>query len=268
MDDVTAPHPLDGSFRGLLPRRRAEVAPDGPLDPAPPAPDPDAGPDRPDLLTRALARRAAEGFTGTLVLEGPQSGTITLAEGRVVAASSPAAPGPESLILRSGRIPEQEWSEAYAAAAPDGRLAAELVRRGLLGATGVEVLTRTALADAVFAIALCGVRSCAAEPAGARTPPLLPAEPGVEAGPLLRDVARRLATAERWAGAGLGLTTRPRRADDAPPGPVGPVRRQILDRVDGRRNARDIAFTLGRGLYAVLADLADLARDGRIVVPR
>jgi hypothetical protein len=214
---------------------------------------------RAGILVAALTRRAQERYTGALVLAGDPGGVVTMRAGLVVAATTPAAPGPEPLLLRSGRITEAAWSEAFAAAAPDGRFTAELVARGLLGAAGVEVVAQTALVDAVFAMALSGVHTCTADPTGSGQPmSLIPVVPGMDTDRLIREVQRRLGVAVTWQELGLTLHSRPRAiAKD-------PDRQEILDRANGRRTARDIAFALGRGLYSVLTDLADLAEGGLI----
>ncbi|MFB4315092.1 hypothetical protein [Actinomadura sp. 21ATH] len=243
--------------------------------PSPPPASPAAAPSgRTGVLDSALLRRGQERFTGTLLIEGGQNGTVTMRDGLVVAAGTPAAPGPESLLLRSGRISEADWTAAFDAAAPRGRLPAELVERGLLGDAGLQVLTQVAVVDAAFAMALCGVRTCTARPdtgPGGGTPgPVLPAEPGLDTGRLVREIARRLGAAVHWRDLGVEIHTRPHPAAepgapsaDAPVEQGGP-RGAVLAKVNGRRTARDIAFTLGRGLYPVMADLATLAEDGLI----
>ncbi|WP_176611284.1 hypothetical protein [Actinomadura sp. WMMB 499] len=223
------------------------------------------------ILPSALERRGRREFTGTLRVEGSPGGAVALRGGLVVAASTPAAPGPEPLLLRSGRISEADWTAAYAAGAPGGRLADELVRRGLLGAAGLQVVTRTAIVDAVFAMALGGVRTCTAVPAGsgADEPPVpLPADPGLPADRVAREVERRMAALDAWSPlpltAPLSPRSRPRATPAARDASVGPDRRAVLDRANGRRTPRDIAFVLGRGLFSVLTDLATLYEDGLV----
>jgi hypothetical protein len=182
-------------------------------------------------------------------------------DGLVVAAATPAAPGPEALLLRSGRVTEADWSQAFAAAAPYGRLSAELVDRELLGAAGVEVVAQVALVDAIFAMALCGVHTCTAAPAGSDDlAPLLPVSPGMEIDRLIRETIRRLTTAVAWQDLGLTVRSRPHAIA------TDPARREIVDRANGRRTARDISFALGRGLYSVMTDLATLIEDGLVQV--
>lgn len=221
---------------------------------------PPAGPERAGILLSALGRRGRERFTGTLRLDGSPGGTVAMRDGLVVAAASPAAPGPEPLLLRSGRIAEADWTAAFSAGAPRGRFAAELVRRGLLGSAGVEVVTRTAVVDALFAMALRGVHTCTAEAEGA--PPLLPADPGLEPGWLARELTRRLTRADEWQARGLTAQSRPWATRARETAPLNASRRAILDRANGRRTPRDIAFAVGRGLYSVMTDLATLLDDG------
>jgi len=222
---------------------------------------------RSGILNTALTRRGKERFSGTLRLHGGQGGSVIMQDGKVVAASTPVAPGVESLLLRSGRITEASWREVFDAAAPYGRLPAELVERGLLGAAAVEVLTQTAVFDAIFAIALCGISSCTAEPA---TPddlaPLLPVEPGLEPDRVVRETARRLEVAAGWQRLGLTLQSRPYRLPVEHGGATAPARSEILAKVNGRWTTRDIAFSIGRGLYSVLTDLAILMKDGLITL--
>ncbi|NVI86154.1 hypothetical protein [Actinomadura sp. BRA 177] len=223
----------------------------------PPSP---AGPERAGILISALTRRGRERFSGTLRLDGSPGGTVVMRDGLVIAAASPAAPGPEPLLLRSGRVAEDDWTAAFSAGAPQGRFAGELVRRGLLGSAGIEVVTRTAVVDALFAMALCGVHTCTAGLEG--TPPLLPADPGLEPGWLARELTRRLTRADEWQARGLTAQSRPWATNARETTPLNDSRREILDRANGRRTPRDIAFALGRGFYSVMTDMATLIDDG------
>ncbi|MEU5884342.1 hypothetical protein [Spirillospora sp. NPDC047279] len=234
---------------------------DGSFEQAPPEP---AG-----ILASALVRRALERFSGTLRVEGGQDGTVTMRDGLIIAASTPASPGPESLLLRSGRISDDQWTEAFATAAPAGRLPAELVDRELLGSAGLQVITQVAVMDAVFAMALCGVQTCTARPAGEDDlAPLLPSEPGIDVDRLLRETRRRLATAAEWRSLGLTFHTRPQPVHDVEDPPVNEARAEVLARVNGRRTVRDIAFVLGRGIFSVMNDLAVLAQGGLVDLHR
>ncbi|MDN3354084.1 hypothetical protein [Actinomadura sp. DC4] len=188
-------------------------------------------------------------------------------DGLVVAASTPVAPGIESLLLRSGRVSEESWREVFDEAAPYGRLSAELVERGLLGAAAVEVLTQTAVFDAIFAIAVCGISSCTAESAAPDDlAPLLPVQPGLDPDRVVRETARRLDVAAEWQRFGLNINTRPQRLPVEHSAATAPARAEILAKINGRLSTRDIAFSLGRGLYSVLTDLAILMKDGLIAI--
>ncbi len=211
------------------------------------------------ILISALTRRGRERFSGTLRLDGSPGGTVVMRDGLVIAAASPAAPGPEPLLLRSGRVAEDDWTAAFSAGAPQGRFADELVRRGLLGSAGDEVVTRTAVVDALFAMALCGVHTCTAGLEG--TPPLLPADPGWSR--VARPRADPLTTrADEWQARGLTAQSRPWATNARETTPLNDSRREILDRANGRRTPRDIAFALGRGFYSVMTDMATLIDDG------
>ncbi|MFI6506906.1 hypothetical protein ACIBCT_04810 [Streptosporangium sp. NPDC050855] len=212
-----------------------------------------------------LPRFARERFSGVLRVDGGPGGAIWMRDGLVVAATTPAAPGPESLLLRSGRISEQDWTEAYAVGAPADRLAAELAGRGAIGVAGLEAVCLAATFDAVFAMALYGIESCRAEPAGAGDRlPLLPVLPGIEAGRLLRETARRMEYVAAWRRLGMSMRIRP-----VPPAVPVPtllgsdrIRRAVMERANGRRTPRDIAFVLGKGLFAVMSEIARMVEEG------
>ncbi|GAA4373008.1 hypothetical protein GCM10023088_27340 [Actinomadura verrucosospora] len=218
------------------------------------------GRDHAGVLISALTRRGRQRFTGTLRMDGSPGGSVSMRDGLVVAASTPAAPGPEPLLLRSGRISEADWTAAFTAGAPEGRLERELVVRGLLGDAGVQVITRAAVADALFAMALCGVRTCTADPDDAV--PLLASDPGLDAERATREIRRRLDLAQSWAVLGLTVRSRPRSGRPPESVPVNAQRRELLAKINGRRTPRDIAFALGRGLFPVMSDLATLIADG------
>jgi hypothetical protein len=218
-----------------------------------------------DLLLAELARLGVERFSGTLRVEGARvGGTVVLGVGRVLAAETAAAPGLESLLLRSGRVSGDDWTAAFAEAAPRGELRAALVERELLGSASVQVLTQTAVVDAVFALALAAVHSCTPDAQAPDPPPLVPLSPGMDVDRIARETRRRLTVAGQWWDLGLTPQVRPTATTAAPP--LDPRRADLLTRVNGRRSSRDLAFLLGRGLFAVLSDLALLLRDGQIAL--
>ncbi|ONH28775.1 hypothetical protein [Pseudofrankia asymbiotica] len=213
------------------------------------------------VLLDVLSRLAEERFSGTLWTEGALvGGTVVLSSGLLVAADTPVAPGVEFLLLASGRISREDWGDALARAAPEGRLRAELVERGLIGDASVQVVTQTAAMDALFALALADVFACVPNPGVAD--PLIPLAPGMDVGRVVRETRRRLAVASGWRGLGLHARAHPRTTAAAPP--IDEGRAEILAQVNGRRTVSDLAFLLGRGLFAVMFDMALLHRDGQI----
>lgn len=213
------------------------------------------------VLLDVLSRLGEERFSGTLRAEGARvGGTLVLSSGLLIAADTPITPGVRSLLLRSGRVSQEDWAELLARSAPAGRLRAELVERGLLGDASVQVLTQTAAMDAVFALALEDVFACLPEP-DVGDPPI-PLDPGMDVGRVVRETRRRLAVAAGWRELGLHARAHPRTTSSAPPIDAG--RAEILANVNGRRTVSDLAFQLGRGLFAVMVDMVVLFRDGQI----
>jgi hypothetical protein len=215
-------------------------------------------------LREALLVAAVAGMSGALRVTGDPGGTIHLADGRVAGIETPGAPGPEVLLLRSGRVSESAWDEAFAAAAAAGRgMGAELVRRKLLGSGELEVLLWTAVADAMFVLASGTVDEYRAEPGPVDF--VLPLEPGAEADWLLAETSRRLQV----------LASLPARHDrdrivavsgaERSQVMLGPGQGEILALADGRRTPRDLAFALGRGVYGTLLQLARMQETGLLV---
>jgi hypothetical protein len=216
-------------------------------------------------LSQALAECASDGVSGVIRIAGEPGGVVHLAGGAVAAIDTPGAPGPEVILLRSGRVPESGWAAAYAAAAPDGAVGAELVRRDLIGAGELEVVLRTALADAMFVLAAGELAEY--EVAKAEADCVLPLEPAAEPGWLLAETSRRLDIL-----ASLATPVehdRDRWTSTRGSGPAGSVlgagQEGILALANGRRTARDMAFVLGRGVYAVTLQLAEMHAEGLLL---
>jgi hypothetical protein len=199
---------------------------------------------------------------------GAPGGTIYLADGMVAAIETSWSPNAEVIVLRSGRVAEADW-EAAAAAAVVGRrsLCTELVSRGLVGAGELEALLRTTAADAMFAFAAGFVDTCRAEES--TLDHALPLEPGANAGWLVAEAIRRL----RVLAAFPDVPFRARDRVMAMPGArrpditLGGGRDELLALADGRRTTRDLAFALGRGLYATMLQLARMRGEGLIAPP-
>jgi hypothetical protein len=231
----------------------------------------DAGPDGgptpvPGALSQALRECAADGFSGALRVTGEPGGTIHVVDGGVVAIDTPGAPGPEVILISSGRVAESAWKDAFASAAADGRMGDELVRRDLIGSGELEALLRTVLADAMFALASGQVETCQAEPAVIAS--LLPLEPPAEPGWLVSEASRRLRTLAATPGWIDHDRDRVTRGSQAPPPgtPMPGGREAILALANGRRTARDMAFALGWGVYAITLEFARMHDAGLLAV--
>ncbi|MEW9550371.1 hypothetical protein [Nonomuraea sp. NPDC050783] len=212
---------------------------------------------------------AAPGGTARLRVEGSPGGVVYLRDGLVVAATTPASPGPESLLLRSGRVSEDAWNAAYGAGAPTGRVGAELVARAAVGSAGLEAVCLLAISDAVFALALSGGSAGPPEPLGpGELLPHLLLEPGVPPERLRGETERRLRIAAGWQEAGITARCRPVAVRPAVESPIraDALRQSVLARANGRRTPRDIAFLLGQGLFVVMQELDHLARRGLVEV--
>lgn len=218
-------------------------------------------------LGQVLTECADGSLSGVIRIGGEPGGVVHLAGGAVVAIDTPGAPGPEVILLRSGRVPESGWTAAFAAAAATetSGVDAELVRRDLIGAGELEALLRAALADAMFVLAAGELAGYEVDMAAEDC--VLPLEPAAEPAWLLAETSRRLAVLaslpvpvehdrDRWTSTRGG-------------GPAGLVlgtgQATILALANGRRTARDMAFVLGRGVYAVTLQLARMHAEGLLV---
>lgn len=217
-------------------------------------------------LGEMLTEYAARGLSGTVRVIGDPGGLVHFSQGGVVAVDTSGAPGPELLLSRSGQISEPSWTLAYAAAAASGQLTAELVRRRLIGAARLEALLRIALADAMFVLAAGQVDSCEAEVGEPVC--LLALDPAVPVSWLLAETSRRLAVLttlpsqlvpdrDRVSAKARPLDQRAR-LDDA--------QRDILALANGRRTARDLAFALGRGVFAITGELDRMHAAGLLTI--
>ncbi|MEU5311251.1 hypothetical protein [Streptomyces sp. NPDC021562] len=213
----------------------------------------------PALLTALHTRKDS----ATVLVAGNPGGVIHVRDGLVVAMETPAAPGVEVLLLKSRRIAEEDWAALRATGTDPAHLASELVARGLLGAAELEITGQAALFDAAFALALTRPEGWeAAEPR-----PHLDTGTAVPPARMVSETSRRirLLANERGATARFArdrLAPAPAAGDPARIARLSPRHRAVLTAADGRRTPRDIAFTLGRGLFAVMLDLRDLLALG------
>lgn len=207
----------------------------------------------------------ADRATGVLHVAGQPGGTVHLADGMVVAIDTPGAPGPEVILLRSGRVPESGWAAAFTAAAADGRMGAELVRRGLIGNGELEAVLRAVLADGMFALASGQVDDCRLDQAAVAC--LLPLDPPADPGWLLSETSRRQHVLASMPNQIAHDRDRVTRGPSAAPGATQDTRQdEILALANGRRTARDMAFVLGCGVYALTLEFARMHSRGLLAV--
>ncbi len=217
------------------------------------------------VLRESLTSSAAVGLTGVLQVIGDPGGTIYLSGGEIIGIKTPGAPSLEVLVLKSGRVPEDGWEAAFSAAAAGTAMSAELTTRGLIGAGELEALLRTAVADALFVLACGYVDQCRPEPGPVSV--LLPLDPPAEAAWLLAEAERRM----NALAAIPGLTGYQRARVQPAPGVVldglvlGSGRDELLALANGRRTPRDLAFALGRGVYATTLELGRMQHEGLLV---
>jgi hypothetical protein len=217
-------------------------------------------------LAAALRQCAAAKFSGVLQVDGQPGGNIYLTDGRISACETSGAPSLEVILLHSQRVPEPDWDAAFTAAAVGERqMTAELIERDLLGAGEVEALLRTALADAMFALASGQVDGWTeAPPADC----LLTLTPAARPGWLLAEATRRGQVLASFPEPALSAQDR----IAAAPGTarsgrtLGQGQDEILALADGRRTARDLAFALGRGLYETMLQLTRMRASNVVVI--
>nr|BEK64475.1 hypothetical protein KPHV_17020 [Kitasatospora purpeofusca] len=218
-----------------------------------------------------------EDFTGSVVVSSAPGGTIHLEHGLITAIETPGAPTAETLLLKSGRVGQEDWTaaETVASSVGAGDLGAALVAGGSIGAAELEAVCASAVFDGAFALVLSPPGAW--ETVGAAPPAGLALRPGIEPKRLFEETARRTALLTRvWGPPGELARTRIRPVAgvsvvDGVGGGVLPglaaVRiparhREILAAATGRRTARDIGFALGRGVFAVLLDLVRMDARG------
>ncbi|MGW7407215.1 transcriptional regulator [Streptomyces sp. NPDC054833] len=209
-------------------------------------------------LSPMLTRLADERATGVLVRE---NGCLHLAEGRVVHAESPLAPGLDVLLTAHGTLDAADWLRAAGRADGAPGTARRLLEAGRLTTGTLELCHLGALYDAgYFALApsstpgrfrygaaphpatLCPVPVIALERETLRRRALLHRiwpDPATDSGPLIR-------------------------ADPVAAPPVSARQQAVLERVNGVRTALDIARELGRKAFHTLVDIRRLAAAGLV----
>ncbi|MDL5201984.1 hypothetical protein [Streptomyces sp. ALI-76-A] len=208
-----------------------------------------------------LTRLAAERATGVLVRE---RGTLQLAEGRVVHAESPSAPGLDVLLTARGTLDAGAWQRALTETGDRHRAGHLLVDGGHLAPGALDVCRLVALYDAAyFALAPSSTpgrfRYVSGEGPGCPCP--------VPVAALERETLRRRDVLHRiWADPATDEAPLVRARRPAPPASSA-RQRAVLDRLDEVRTAADIARELGRPAFHTLVDVRRLAAAG-VVAPR
>ncbi|MFI1764376.1 transcriptional regulator [Streptomyces sp. NPDC020800] len=209
-------------------------------------------------LSPMLRRLAEEQATGVLVRE---HGTLHLAQGRVVHAESPLAPGLDVLLTAHGTLAAAAWQQAAARTSGTADAARLLLEAGLLPEGALELCHLDALYDAgYFALAPSSTPGRFRYDSGPRIGPL----PSVPVIALERETLRRRLLLHRLWPDPAGDSAPLIRADPAGAAPVPPRRRVVLDRVDGVRTAPEIARNLGRQAFHTLVDVRRLAAAGLV----
>lgn len=178
-------------------------------------------------------------------------------DGAVVAVESPGSPGADALLLSSGMIGQSDWTAALVDSVELRSLEAALVSRGI-GATEVQGIATATVHDGTFAVAAGDVERCFVDESVDQ--PLLPASIGVAPDVLLTETALKLDA--------LASVSPYRDRVVAAPGHCGSTEeeREIIALATGRRNARDMAFALGRGLHPVTVAIARMLGDGLLEI--
>ncbi|MFK0258886.1 MarR family transcriptional regulator [Streptomyces sp. NPDC090445] len=209
-------------------------------------------------------------ISGTLLVAGDPGGSFHLRGGAIVEVVSPGAPGAETLLLRSGRVSEADWASAARSCPAERLIGAELVARELVGAAELQLICTAAALDGALAVGMGRIDGFSLEQDTRDC--RLAALQAIEPDWLVQEAERRIRALASRRRPFSPFRTRLGRTDagttslDAT---AAGERREILLRVNGRRSARDIAFLLGRSLYAVAVEVSRLLGEGLVeaVVP-
>jgi hypothetical protein len=250
-------------------RNRPADEPAQRLEPEPRLPTPESPG---DVVIRhdRLLELAQERVTGALYLNGRWGGTVFLVEGRIGYVESVLTPGLEALLLRPTYGDERSWARLVPSLRRGDRVAAvsaarQVLKTGSVSAVDVEILRRTALADAAFAALGLAVPETARTRSRFRPGETHWCAPGrpLAVPEVLGEVDRRKSVLSRVT---LGV-----RMDR----PVQRVPQLSFERIrlsatqwniarlaDGASSPLDIAWMLGHGVFATTMAVHQLARLG------
>lgn len=229
--------------------------------PQPPPGIPPA-PAAPPAVSPMLVRLAAERATGALLRD---HGTLYLAEGRVVHAESPAAPGLDVLLTASGRLERAGWEEAVDRAGARREVGRFLVDSGGMAHGELEICHLGALFDAAFfALAPGSGPTRFRYGVGHWIGPVRP----VSAAAVERETRRRRALLDQvWPYAAVDtapVVARPPAAGQT----LTRRQRALLASADGSRTPAGLAWALGRPAFHTLLDIRRLAAGGLVETPQ
>lgn len=213
------------------------------------------------VVSPMLVRLAGERATGALLRD---HGTLYLADGRIVHAESPAAPGVDVLLTAGGRLPHTAWEEAVGQAGTRRQVGRFLVDSGRIGDGELEICHLGALFDAAFfALAPGSGPTRFRYGVGHWFGPVRP----VSASAVERETLRRRELLDHvWPYAAVDtapVVTRLPAAGQA----VTRRQRALLALADGVRTPVTIAWMLGRPAFHTLLDIRRLAAAGLVETP-
>ncbi|MFJ7156253.1 MarR family transcriptional regulator [Streptomyces sp. NPDC101118] len=221
-------------------------------------------------LARALTEASRDRLSGELLVSGEPGGSFHLRSGALLEVASPGAPGVETLLLRSGRVSEAEWASVTRSAAGDGRLGTALIAQDLVGSAELQLMCTMAALDGALAVGMGRINGFTLDRDADTCRLAAPA--GIEPEWLVEEAGRRIRVLSALGQCPSPFRTRIARTAAGSARLAGPAtgeRREILLRANGRRSVRDIAFLLGRSLYAVTVEVSRLLDEGLLeTVPR
>lgn len=191
---------------------------------------------------------------------GNPGGLFHLRDGAVIAVDSPGAPGAETLLMRSGRISEEDWNAAMRAMARSGSTQSVL---GTIGSAELRILVMAVTQDGTFATAAGVIEQYDID---APVDVLLSIPGGVGLDILLRETARRLDAIACLSFPVSPFRERVKPARGTNPQGLTTGQLEILANATGRRTARDIAFAIGRGVYPVTTEISRMLDDGLLEI--
>lgn len=214
-------------------------------------------------LARALTELSHDRLSGALVVSGEPGGSFHLRCGALVEVASPGAPGVETLLLRSGRVSEADWASVTQSGSADGRVGAVLIAQELVGSAELQLMCVMAALDGALAVGMGRINDFAFD-RDVHTCRLA-APDGIEPEWLVAEAGRRIRVLGALAQSLSPFRSRLARTRAGSAWLANTAtgeRREIMLRANGRRSVRDIAFLLGRSLYAVTVEVSRLVGEG------